>query len=350
MKQVLQSKLFAVFIMVLLGGFLVFYDLDDRALWQDEAETACVSQTITADNLLPKGYDGLNYFSQQRGKEYDENYIWKLHPWFQFYWTATSFYFLEESTFSARFPFALLGLATIILSYFLSLLIWKDKRTAWFTVVFFLISLSFLMLTRQARYYAPVMFFSVYACYGLFGIFEKKKLSLMHFGIATFLLFHSQYLFALIFWLASLIYVFSFHRNKFKKVAVLIMLLAIPNIIFLKWLLLSPYGEGFELGLGFSEGLKQYPSYLFEYLVSPFWLVVPLGFFLFQKSKIQWKVEERPMLFFLLLIIGNLLGLLIFGRLVFVRYLCGMIPFIFLIKGRFAAWLAKIHVAIPIAF
>jgi len=349
MKQVFQSNIFTIFIIVLLGGFLVFYDLDDRALWQDEAETACVSQTLSSDNLIPKGYDGLNYFSQQRGLEYDENYTWKLHPWFQFYLTASSFFFLEESTFSARFPFAVLGLATIILSYFLSLLIWKDSKTAWFTVIFFCISVSFLMLTRQARYYAPVFFFSTYACYGLFSSIKSKKLGLLHFGIATFLLFHSQYLFALVFWLISLVYAFSFHREKFKVLCTLIVLLSIPNLIFLKWLLVSPYGEGFELGIGFSKGLEQYPSYIFKYLISPIWLFVPLGLFLFRKNKIQWKDEEKPILFFLFLIIGNLMGLLLFGRLVFVRYLCGMIPFLFLIKGRFASWLTKIHVSIPIA-
>jgi hypothetical protein len=156
-------------------------------------------------------------------------------------------------------------------------------------------------------------------------------------------------LFALVFWVASLIYVFSFHRDKFKSLGVLIVLLGIPNLIFLKWLLISPYGEGVELGIGFSEGLKQYPAFLFKHLFSPILSLVPVAVYFLFKNKVKWKEEEKPILFFVLLIVGNLLGLLIFGRLVFVRYLCGIIPFLFLIKGRLAGWLAKVHSIVPIA-
>ena len=111
----------------------------------------------------------LNFSSQQLGEEYDENYAWKLHPGFQVCLTAT---FLGESTSSARFTFCFSWPRDYFLSYFQSLLLWKDKRTAWFTVTFFLFSVSFLLLTRQARYYT-VFFFSTYVNYALFSFFQN---------------------------------------------------------------------------------------------------------------------------------------------------------------------------------
>lgn len=344
----LKINTIVVALLLLVGSFLLIYDLGDNFLWQDEAETACVGRTISLDNLTPKGYDGFNHFSQQRGQEYGDNYVWKLHPWFQFYWISASFALFGESTFTARLPFAILSLATVVFSYFLSLMLWKDRKTAIYTAVFFLISVTFLMLGRQARYYSPAFFFSVYSTFALFSIYQKKNRAYIHYALSTLLLFHSQYLFAIVFWVASLIYTYYFYRIYFKKLCLWIGLLSIPCFIFLIWLLDTPYGAGFSLGIGFAEGLKTYPPFIFNYLFSPLWLAIPIGYLIFSKKTIHWKEEEKPLLFFALIIIGNLLGLLFLGRLVFVRYLCGIIPFLFFFKGRITTWLGKIHLAIPI--
>ena len=348
LKSFFHSNLFSVILIISLGSYFLLYNLDGSTLWQDEAETACVGRTIVNGSPIPKGYNGLNSFSQQRGQELGENYVWKLHPWFQFYWVAGSFSFFEETTYYARLPFALLGLATLVMVYYLCLLIWEDKKTAWYTVVFFLISVTFLLLSRQARYYAPAMFFSIYASYAFFSFLKKKKFALIHFCIATTLLFHSQYLFAMVFWGVSLFYTYLFHKPYLKKLAITILCLAIPNLIFLYWLLDTPYGTGFIIGNSLWEGLQTYPQFIFDYLMSPIWLLVPVGFYFLLKEKVQWNMEEKVLLFFFLLILVNLIGLLMLGRLVFARYLCGLVPFIFLLKGRFSFWLSKIHLGIPL--
>ena len=104
-------------ILALFASFWLLANLGNCMLWQDEAETICVAQTVLTDGI-PKGTDGLNFFSQQEGREYGQNYEWKLHPWFQFYWVALFFSVVEASTYTARLPFALLGLATVFLSFF----------------------------------------------------------------------------------------------------------------------------------------------------------------------------------------------------------------------------------------
>jgi len=134
-------------------------------LWQDEGETVCVAQTVLTEGI-PKGMDGTNFFSQEEDREYGENQEWKLHPWFQFYWIALFFSFFEQTTFMARFPFALLGIATVLLSFFLARRLWRDARTAWFLAIAFLMNIFFLLLADQARYYAPVMF--VFICFVVF--------------------------------------------------------------------------------------------------------------------------------------------------------------------------------------
>jgi hypothetical protein len=58
---------------LIFGLFLYFTNLDNVYLWQDEAQTALISQTVLQGGI-PKGSDGKNYFSQELGAEYGENY------------------------------------------------------------------------------------------------------------------------------------------------------------------------------------------------------------------------------------------------------------------------------------
>lgn len=349
--SILQSNWLALAIILIIGGYLLIYDLGDGYLWQDEAETACVARTVL-QNGVPKGFDGVNYFSQQDGQEYGENYTWKLHPWFQFYWVAGFFGLFGESTFTARIPFALLGLGSILLSFFLSLSIWNDRKTAWFTAAFFAVSTIFLILTTQARYYGAVMFFSLYALYGLIAIIKEKKYGLIHYGLGSFLLFHSHYLFALNFWGVSLVYTFLFERKIFKKTTILTLGLWSVCIPFMLWLIDTPYGASFELGSNFDEGLKVFVPYFFTYILAPLWLIVPFVFYFFgkdfKKLQLNWTAE-KPLLLLIALIAGNILLLLLLTPNAFPRYLCGTIPFAFLLKGRIAGWLSQIHLVLALA-
>src|SRR5262245_42872498 len=59
---------------------LVLPDLGDGMLWQDEAQTALLAGTIL-DHGVPLGFDGRNHFSQELGKEYAANTVWRWHTW-----------------------------------------------------------------------------------------------------------------------------------------------------------------------------------------------------------------------------------------------------------------------------
>lgn len=351
-----DKKLFSIIsIMFLLffSSFWVLQNLDLCALWQDEAETACVSRTIEKYGI-PKGFDGLNHFSQQEGREYGANYEWKLHPWFQFYWAAGSFALFGESTWSARFPFALLGICSILLSFFLAKRIWKDDKTAWFLALAFLMNIFFILMVRQARYYAPVMFFSLYSLWGLLDILDKKRIGYLHFILGTLLLFQSQYLFCINFWIASLVYSFIFYRDRFKHIALSVLLAAAPSIPFLIWILDTPYGETLKSikdQQNFLHGIQLFGYNFFHYIVQPQWLLLALGIIIFKKNFKKLTdfdlKKEHISLFFLLLIVGNIVSLSLTVPEYYVRYLCAVLPFGLLLMAGIAHHAAKINTFIP---
>ena len=112
-----------------LGAGLLLWNLGGPLLWQDEAQSALISRTVLQTGL-PRGTDGLNYFSQEYGAEYAENYLWRWHTWLPFYIVAGSFEILGDNTFAARFPGALLGWLSIWLTYQTAVELWRDRRSA----------------------------------------------------------------------------------------------------------------------------------------------------------------------------------------------------------------------------
>ncbi len=340
-------------LLALFSSYWILANLDFCMLWQDEGETVCVAETVLTEGI-PKGTDGKNFFSQQEGREYGANYEWKLHPWFQFYWLALFFAFFEHTTFIARLPFALLGIATVLFSFFLALRIWKDKPTAVFVAAAFLLNIMFLLLVRQARYYAPVMFFSVYATWGLLDILERKKSGYVHYILASLLFFQSQYLFALNFWIASLIYTAFFHRAALKRLGTAIAIAALPSIPFLLWILDTPYAETLTDGSTSEEmlhGFSRFGGAFFDYILEPIWLMLLLPLFFLKSTLKKWdatKETEQILIFFLLIICGNIAAIALLVPEYYIRYLCVTIPFALLIKARIGGWLTKIHLAVPI--
>ena len=95
-----------------LASLLLLLELGEPYLWQDEAQTAVISRTILSEGM-PYGSDGRNFFSQELGAEYADDYLWRWHTWLSFYVVALFFAILGESTLAARLPFALSGIATV---------------------------------------------------------------------------------------------------------------------------------------------------------------------------------------------------------------------------------------------
>jgi len=140
-------------IIVVSASLLLLCNLGNQRLWQDEAQTALISRTILGSGV-PLGHDGRNSFSQELGAEFGPDRVYKWHPWLSFYWLAAFFRVLGFSTFTARLPFALLGVASAVLVYPLGRTLFRRRRVGVAAAMLLLGSVPFLLLAKQCRYYS----------------------------------------------------------------------------------------------------------------------------------------------------------------------------------------------------
>lgn len=152
-----MKKHLPITIILIIASFLVFFNLSNQYLWQDEAETALLGRSILNVGY-PKAFDGKNLLNPTIRTGFSEDYGWRYHPWGQFYITAVSFAIFGESTFTARLPFALLGLISILLLYILALRFTGSRFVAVTSCLITTFTVPYLLLMRQCRYYAPSVF------------------------------------------------------------------------------------------------------------------------------------------------------------------------------------------------
>jgi len=162
-------------------------------MWQDEAQTALVSRTLLT-HWVPMGHDDKNSFSQELGAEYDRDGVYKWHPWFPFYLLSGFFALFGTSTFIARLPFALCGIGTVIAVYFLALALWQGRRAAVMAALMLTLSVPFLLLSRQCRYYAPEALFTVLALHAYLCLLQRKRYAPTYYAVSAILLFHTSVL------------------------------------------------------------------------------------------------------------------------------------------------------------
>ena len=221
-KPLIENKWFfpiLLSVILLIGSFLLLGNLGNQYLWQDEAETALLAKTVLSHGI-PMAYDGKNFFSQEFGTDYGKNYAWRWFPWFPYYLLAGFFGIFGISTWTARLPFAVFGLATIALVYFFSRSLWMSRRSGLIAALFLILSIPFLILSRQCRYYSPTAFFAVLGLYGYFNLTENKKYSSIILVLTCTLLFHVHQIFYGIVLLTIFFHAMIFHRDKMKRIFV----------------------------------------------------------------------------------------------------------------------------------
>ncbi|MDD5284681.1 MAG: glycosyltransferase family 39 protein [Desulfuromonadaceae bacterium] len=312
--------------------FLFLANLGNGHLWQDEAQTALIAKTILHGGI-PLGYDGLNSFSQELGAEYGKNLVWRWHPWFPFYLLAIFFY-VQISTLTARLPFALFGIATVVLVYFFVRTLWQNRRLALISALLLTASIPFLLLSRQCRYYSITAFFSLLALYGYSRIISEKRFGASIAVTALVLLFNTHYIYCAPLCLTMMIHAFIYHRARIKKIALVYAIAGILNIPGIIW-----YG-----GISYSSAYQtihtgsQFFRFAFDYIVQLFQYVVPLlilipviilwitGYRTLKRFIPLDKTNEGLVVLLTLFIISSLAVLSIASPAPFFRYLSPLIP------------------------
>lgn len=183
----------ALLLVTAVGALLIFANLDNRYLWEDEAETALLARRVLRFGV-PIAWDGRDLISQECGTDYDTNYLWRQAPWLPVYVTAASFRLFGESTLAARLPFAALGVLSLVSLYVLGLALFGDRTLALLATAFLALSVPFLLHARQDRYYSVAVFATVWVLYFFFGVVRDRPGALLGLALAMTVLFHSNYL------------------------------------------------------------------------------------------------------------------------------------------------------------
>jgi len=346
-------------LITILGAIFLFMDLSDSMLWQDEAQTALISQTILHDGT-PKGYDGINFLSQESGAEYGDNYTYKWHTWLPFYVVAAFFKLFGASTFTARLPFALFGLGCIPLLYILCRKIFLDRKIAILAALLLLYSVPFLILSRQCRYYSMTAFFSLLTVLGYHLLLadNSKKRGPLLYVLGALGLFQSLYLY-----FATLLGAIACHailtqRQQWRRIALWTTIAVVINVPWIIWLstmkYASQYGaSAFDVSLiidRFKEFITEIHTYSFPFYL----LLLPGAAILLRRfhrspkdiSNENWQQVIIPVLFIL-----STLGVLsVFAPAPFFRYLTPLIPFLAMLAALFLQPLSTFHWAVPLVF
>ena len=158
----------------LLGGALAFHGLDNHVLWDDEANTALFARNLLATGELT-AWDGENLVGFRGGAELDAELVNVYMPPLQYYVAAAGFALLGETTFAARAPFALLGIAAIALTGLLARRLFGERDPFWLPPALLAVTPAYLLYIRNARYYAVGAFFAIALLAVFAGPLERRR-------------------------------------------------------------------------------------------------------------------------------------------------------------------------------
>lgn len=365
-----QAGRFVFPVIISAVSVLVFFpNLSNRYLWQDEAENALVSKTILTYGF-PKGCDGKNFFSQEGTVSYGKNYLWALDPWIPFYLVAASFKLFDISTFAARLPFTIFGAATVLLTFFFTRLLTGNTLTAKLAAVLMLLSVPFILLSRQSRYYSLIAFLSLLSLYGYLMVLEKRKLGSIVFVISSILIFHSNHLFCATLLTTVCIHCWFFHTKRFKKVLVLSFAVAAVNLPWAVFISGTRYTKRFLIRLfdaNFFMYLKQYIHHIHFYIFPAYLLLIPLVRFCLLRAKAGRAKTQRPcnvitydkLTLLVIFVVITVLALSVASTEPHFRYLAQLIPvfsiitaviIISVIRKRFKTYITIFFAALAVLF
>jgi hypothetical protein len=184
-SQALADPLTAQVILGSLAALLLLWNLSEKYLWQDEATTAVLAVRMLRFGQ-PLAYDGVNlitndnFFAEDirsidqrtanpkaavdyyvRRGDFKANTAWTFSPWGQFVVAAAGIRLLGQTTLAARLPFALAGIATVLLLYRFARTHFNSSLIAFLAALLLVLNAYWILHNRQCRYYALTSLFLV---------------------------------------------------------------------------------------------------------------------------------------------------------------------------------------------
>ena len=186
MEWLRKNKFLAI--IVVLAAVFLFLNLGDKYISNDETFTALVGKTILEDGYPNAYYNGV--LLNPKNTSYIGNvYTWST--WLQEY-IAAFVMLISNDEFLLRLPFALFALATIVLAYYFTRDLTKNKAISYIATILTATSVVFYLHARQLRWYGLVMFFGIAMIYSYWLLINNKNVSFW-FSLSSIFLFHSNY-------------------------------------------------------------------------------------------------------------------------------------------------------------
>ena len=337
-----------IIILIAVAAALLFANLGNQYLWQDEAETAVLAKN-TLKYGFPRAYDGKNYVNPRTitlyGVGFGEDHAWLYHPWGQFYITALSFLLFGATTFTARLPFALIGVVNVLMLYLLVLRLTKVRFVAVCSAFIMTFSVPYLLLIRQCRYYAPAVFLVLFILFFYSRFRERSRaidLALASAGLVA-LGYTVHGMFVPMFAAVGLHYlIFSFDRKTIFKV---LLFGAIVAAAVAPWFLSSrslAHAQTFTpegLWKNFEFQIRMINKYIFPLIF--FAAVYALRVIWKRKLRIDLAPEEKDTLGLVFAVIAMTILTFCFAEQRMFRYLVYFIPLLAIVEGMILLRLAR---------
>ena len=337
-----------------LASVLLLSNLGNTYMWQDEAQTALIAKTILSHGV-PLGTDGRNSFSQEGGLQCGKNGLWLWQPWFALYLLAGFFAAFGASAFTARLPFALMGIGTVILTYYLGKALWESRRIAALAAGLLLLCVPFLILVRTCKYSSAVILFSVAGLYSYILLLRGRRLGPAAFVLSSLLLFHTHYLYSASMIATAVLHAILFRRDRLRPVlaaSALVLALSVPWIILFSRMgrIAMEYVQTTNR-LGFAV---YYVTQTAKHIAPPALLALLGGVYLFDRSRSKGAASAegdslygRELLGLFIVVTMCTISLISEGT--FFRYLCAVIPAFMLLMALGIDSLMRVHRALGLA-
>jgi 4-amino-4-deoxy-L-arabinose transferase-like glycosyltransferase len=336
------AKAFVVAYLLLFASafWLLFYHLDGRLLWGDEAETAVFARNIIQFGV-PQTFDGTNYILLHGRIDETPNHIWIWSPWMQNYLAAASFMLFGQTTWAARAPFTFIGWCCLPL---LALLVFKIYRSHWITlgaVALLATSEVFLLHARQCRYYSISVFSEIIFVFAVFEMLARQRHGAWLMALALILQFYSNYIIAVANLPALLCVAWMLRKHGKTAILRVVAALAVSFVAALPWLL---YAQSWRQK--YFLGGDNYPAKVLQYLATAHFLFIPFCVFLLPLfglfSKEHQPEDRLPMVSqwerFLLLLMPLYILVIIWTPGFYTRYELPLLPLMCVLA---AAWVFR---------
>jgi 4-amino-4-deoxy-L-arabinose transferase-like glycosyltransferase len=335
------------------SAVLLLANLGNQYLWEDEAQTALISKTVLTDGV-PRGYDSKNYFSQEKGAEYGKNYIWKWHTWLPFYVLAGFYKAFGVNTFVSRLPFALFGLGTVGATYYFARSLWPGRRIAAIAGALLAVSVPFLLLSRQCRYYSMSMFFSVLSLHAYMNMLNGKKRAGLMLFFASTLLLHTQHFYMAVLFPALAVHAVIYNHEVLKKLLIVIAGVMLFNLPWLLWLANMNYSQGHITDLSTNVNfIMAFCADILRYLF-PVWLLAIILIITasnrIRKGRLisQEQFLVRNISLLVLFVIFNVVVIAFTCPLPYFRYIAPSVPIAILLVAVIVDSAAHVHMVLAI--